>query len=114
MDFYAVLGVARDADEEKIRTAYHALARQYHPDRCIGSSSDRFRLIKEAYDTLISPESRRTYDKSLGPGILTVQIADRGPLPQENPAVFGYFFEEAYFSEDDWLAVWLRGKSSKE
>ncbi len=38
MTFYAILGIPPDADEETIRTAYRALARQYHPDVGEGSS----------------------------------------------------------------------------
>jgi curved DNA-binding protein CbpA len=66
MTFYAILGIPPDADEETIRTAYRALARQYHPDVGEGSSPDKFREVVEAYEILGDPERRRIYDQELG------------------------------------------------
>jgi curved DNA-binding protein CbpA len=65
MDFYAVLGIPRDADEETIRSAYRILVRRYHPDRGSGSSPEKFRQVVEAYETLSERERRRAYDLSL-------------------------------------------------
>ncbi len=64
-DLYAILGVPRDADESEIRSAHRALARKYHPDAGIGSSSERFRSIQDAYDILSDPGRRAEYDRSL-------------------------------------------------
>jgi DnaJ-class molecular chaperone len=63
-DFYEVLGVRRDADQETIKRAFRARSRGLHPD----VSSDpqapaRFRAISEAYRVLSRPESRRLYDR---------------------------------------------------
>jgi len=41
MDYYVVLGIAEDADDETIRSAFRALARRYHPDVGAGSSPDQ-------------------------------------------------------------------------
>jgi molecular chaperone DnaJ len=63
-DYYEVLGVARDADEESIRRAFHALARECHPD--VSSAPDaepRFRELAEAYSVLSKRESRLLYDR---------------------------------------------------
>jgi curved DNA-binding protein CbpA len=65
MDCYVVLGVAEDADEETIRSAFRALARRYHPDVGAGSSSLEFQRAREAYETLVDPERRRRYDRQL-------------------------------------------------
>lgn len=65
MNFYAVLGIPRDADDETIRGAYRILARRYHPDRGVGSSAEKFRQVNEAYETLIDNRSRNAYDLSL-------------------------------------------------
>lgn len=63
MDYYVVLGIAEDADEETIRSAFRALARRYHPDVGAGSSPVEFQRAREAYETLLDPERRRRYDQ---------------------------------------------------
>lgn len=65
-DYYAVLGVPRDADEEAIKKAYRKLARKHHPDVSKDPGAEaRFKDIAEAYATLKDPEKRAAYD-SLG------------------------------------------------
>src|SRR4029453_7072780 len=65
MDYYVVLGIAEDADEETIRSAFRALARRYHPDVGAGPSPIEFQRAREAYETLVDPERRRQYDGQL-------------------------------------------------
>ena len=65
MNYYVVLGIAEDADEETIRSAFRALARRYHPDVGAGSSPVEFQRAREAYETLADPERRRRYDRQL-------------------------------------------------
>jgi curved DNA-binding protein CbpA len=65
MNYYVVLGIAEDADEETIRSAFRALARRYHPDVGVGSSPVEFQRAREAYETLADPERRRRYDRRL-------------------------------------------------
>jgi molecular chaperone DnaJ len=63
-DYYEVLGVARDADAEAIRQAFHTLARDWHPDVAEGpEAEDRFRELAEAYTVLAKRESRELYDR---------------------------------------------------
>jgi len=64
-DYYAVLGVARNADDAALKKAYRNLARAYHPDRNPGDkkSEDRFKEISEAYTVLSDPEKRAQYDR---------------------------------------------------
>ena len=96
MNFYAVLGISRDADDEAIRSAYRILARRYIRIGA-GSSTDSFRQVNEAYETLIDHGSRHAYDLSLRwaerPASVRVEpmVAQSGPFRQEDAAVFGRF-----------------------
>ena len=64
-DYYAVLGVARDAADEVIKKAYRKLAMRYHPDRNGGdkAAEAQFKTITEAYDVLRDSEKRAIYDR---------------------------------------------------
>ncbi len=70
-DFYATLGVAKDASAKDITKAYRKLARQYHPDTNPGdqASEDRFKEISAAYEVLGDDAKRAEYDevRRLGP-----------------------------------------------
>jgi curved DNA-binding protein len=63
-DYYAVLGVARDANAEAVRRAYRSLARKHHPDvdKSAGATK-RFQELQEAYEVLSDPEKRKRYDQ---------------------------------------------------
>ena len=63
-DYYAALGVPRNADLEAIKKAYRKLARQHHPDvsKTPGAEA-RFKEAAEAYATLKDPEKRAAYDQ---------------------------------------------------
>jgi curved DNA-binding protein len=63
-DYYAVLGVARDADLDQIKKAYRKLARQYHPDVSKEPNAEaQFKEAGEAYATLKDAEKRAAYDQ---------------------------------------------------
>jgi DnaJ-class molecular chaperone len=64
-DYYAVLGVDRDAPEKEIKSAYRRLARKHHPDVNPGdkNSETLFKEINAAHDVLGDPEKRKKYDK---------------------------------------------------
>lgn len=66
-DYYAIMGVARDATAEQIKTAYRKLARKYHPDKSDQADAEqRFKELGEAYEVLKDPQKRQAYD-TLGP-----------------------------------------------
>jgi molecular chaperone DnaJ len=64
-DYYATLGVARDAGTEDLKKAYRKLAMQYHPDRNPGDkqAEAKFKEISEAYDILKDDQKRAAYDR---------------------------------------------------
>jgi len=69
-NYYDVLGVAKDADEETIKNAYHKLAMHWHPDRNTSvEAEEKFKLIAKAYAILKDPEKRARYDAQGPEGI---------------------------------------------
>ena len=64
-DYYQILGVSRNADQETIKKAFRRLARANHPDTNKGDpkAEQRFKSINEAYTVLSDPEKRRKYDQ---------------------------------------------------
>lgn len=64
-DYYKVLGVSRDADEQTIKKAYRKLARQYHPDMNPDDddAKQKFQQVNEAHEVLSDPEKRKKYDR---------------------------------------------------
>ena len=75
-DYYEVLGVARDATADQIKSAYRKLAMKYHPDRNPDNpeAKEKFTEVSEAYEVLSNPEKRQRYDQfghqgvNFGPG----------------------------------------------
>lgn len=63
-DFYAILGVPKNADAAAIKKAYRKLARTLHPDHNPGDNAAeaRFKEVGEAYAVLSDPEQRQQYD----------------------------------------------------
>jgi molecular chaperone DnaJ len=64
-DYYEVLGVARGASDQDIKSAYRKLALQHHPDRNPGSkeAEDKFKEAAEAYSVLADADKRHMYDR---------------------------------------------------
>ncbi|TVP85026.1 MAG: molecular chaperone DnaJ [Alkalicoccus sp.] len=63
-DFYDVLGVDKNAEEQEIKKAYRKLARKYHPDvNKEADAEEKFKEVKDAYDTLSDSSKRAHYDQ---------------------------------------------------
>ncbi|GAA1487244.1 DnaJ C-terminal domain-containing protein [Brachybacterium fresconis] len=82
-DFYAVLGVSKDASAQEIKKAYRSQARKYHPDHHPGDAKaeEKFKEIGEAYSVLNDPEQREQYDaiRAMGSGGARFSAGQGGP-----------------------------------
>ncbi|HWJ03599.1 MAG TPA: J domain-containing protein [Verrucomicrobiae bacterium] len=66
-DYYEILDVKRDATQKEIKSAYHKLARKWHPDLHTGqdkeAAEEKIKKINEAYEVLSDPDKRAKYDR---------------------------------------------------
>ncbi len=65
IDYYEVLSVSRDANDQELKAAYRKLAMQYHPDRNPNNpeAEEQFKACSEAYQVLSDPDKRAAYDR---------------------------------------------------
>jgi DnaJ-class molecular chaperone len=107
-DPYKILGVARSASEDEIRTAYRRLAKKHHPDLNPGKSEaeDKFKGISAAYGLLSDTEKRGRFDR----GEIDAAGNERQP---ERPFYRSYgdsagrakYRAEEAFGPDDWEGI---------
>ncbi|MGH7050649.1 MAG: molecular chaperone DnaJ [Acetobacteraceae bacterium] len=100
-DYYATLGVGRDAGAEDLKKAYRKLAMQHHPDRNPGNkeAEAKFKEISEAYDVLKDEQKRAAYDRfghaafdsSMGGGAGGFDFGTAGGLGDIFDQMFGEF-----------------------
>jgi len=64
-NFYNILGINNDANNNHIKNAFRKLSLQFHPDRT-GGNGDKFKEVNEAYQILSDPDEREKYDLSKG------------------------------------------------
>lgn len=117
-DYYAVMGVGRDASAQQIKSAYRKLATKLHPDR--GGDPDMFRQLAEAWKTLGNDASRVAYDAKLlaAPKNVTAVVLPESPegvslaitrnMGRDIPAGFSPLTESAQglgFNATNWGAV---------
>lgn len=106
-NYYEILSVSSDADERTIKKAYHTLAKKYHPDvsttKDMPVTSEKFKLIKEAYDTLKDKDLRKNYDKyTLSKASLLYKSPKvKEKTPHANKAVEYYKRGRALYSAND-------------
>jgi len=64
LNYYSILAIEPNANQEEIRKAYRKLVRRYHPDvNSDKNATEKFKLITEAYDVLSDPKKRFIYDQ---------------------------------------------------
>jgi len=83
-DYYDVLGLTRDCDQQSVKRAYRTAARRLHPDlpanRGSRQAAREFRQVREAYEVLQDPERRRRYDLyGRDGGVFGVAAGQPGP-----------------------------------
>ena len=61
-DYYKILGVPPSANEKDVKAAFYKLAKEYHPDRTGGKTTEKFKEISNAYNVLGTKEKRQQYD----------------------------------------------------
>ncbi len=89
IDYYALLGVSRDATETEIRDRFRALAREAHPDRAPAErrqqAEAKFQELAEAVNVLTNPERRKTYDFEL-----SMTASSSGTSPEADSVLQNY------------------------
>ncbi|CDW52316.1 dnaj protein; dnaj homolog subfamily b member lik e; dnaj homolog subfamily b member [Trichuris trichiura] len=106
-DYYARLGVSRDASEQEIKKAFRKLALKYHPDRNKEANAEaKFREIAEAYEVLSDPQKRKQYDM-YGNAEQYQQYAGNG-------GGFNFDFTDFFRHFDDGFRHRFGGKSSED
>ncbi|MCC7541462.1 MAG: DnaJ domain-containing protein [Deltaproteobacteria bacterium] len=126
LDYYTLLGVARDADVADIRRAFRKFAQKYHPDRFAGAPPDKverahhiYRRGSEGFEVLTDPVTRKAYDQTLARGLLRLTAEERdiaharattnreeAPAPRSERALALYHRAAAAARERDWLGAW--------
>lgn len=102
-DYYAILGVPKNADEKTIKSAYRKLARKYHPDVNPGdkSAEAQFKEVSAAYEVLSDPEKRKLYDRYGANWEAARNMGGEGPMGGGdfdfgNMGGFGGFFDQFF------------------
>ena len=96
-DYYAVLGVPKDADAKEITRAYRKLARENHPDAKPDdpAAEERFKEVSAAYDVVGDATKRKEYDEARAMGPMGAMGGFGGPGP--GPGGAGFTFDASQF-----------------
>lgn len=115
IDYYIVLGVNRGANLNKIKKAYREVAKQYHPDsRHASQSSEKFREITEAYETLSDTEKRRKYDHKLAQKEASPSSRHFRETPARRPSPVHDPIDSLFSRTDDFFDGFVPGFFEKQ
>ncbi len=89
-NYYAILGIPIDADDDTLKRAYRQLARRYHPDLAGPEGAVQMKRINRAYDVLSDPEKRLNYDTIIG-GVIDLR---KGGLTRPRPVERKFTFSD--------------------
>lgn len=94
-DYYQILGISDNASNDEIKKAFKTLAFKYHPDKNKGdkNSEEKFKLINEAYQILVDPDTRRAFDlqRAYKAQTNTVYKRYQQPQPKEEKTVYNRY-----------------------
>lgn len=98
IDYYKIMGIAKDTPQKDIKSAYKKRAKQFHPDLHPDDpkAKAKFQALNEAYDVLNDPEKRAKYDQY---GEHWKQAGGFGATGGEDAGGFGTGFEGFDFSQ---------------
>lgn len=98
-DYYDILGVTPESDDDQIRRQYRKLAMQYHPDRNPDDSEaeDKFKNVAEAYGVLTDPVKRSQYDRARAVGGNWQDSGDQGGFSYSQEDILKDLFQDPRF-----------------
>uniref|UniRef100_I3K7W3 Zgc:122979 n=1 Tax=Oreochromis niloticus TaxID=8128 RepID=I3K7W3_ORENI len=92
-DFYKVLGVSPESNEDEIKKAYRKMALKFHPDKnSDADAEDKFKEIAEAYEILTDPKKRSIYDQFGEEGLKNGGNIFRSNFQGDPHSTFSSFF----------------------
>lgn len=99
-DYYEILQISPNADQETVHRIYRIQAQRFHPDNLETGDAEKFKLVAEAYEVLRDPRARASYDAGYRPTPRPVAPAPERPAP--DPA------EEPYRREQILMLLYKR------
>ena len=100
-DFYDILDISSDADENEIRTAYLEAVKTFHPDRNPSPAAENmFKLVTQAYEVLGDPQKRKEYDSTLED---SQHVKQAEPEDQDSEGQYSeYRYSKDQYSQDQY------------